>query len=199
MHFSYVLPLLFAFVPIITSAPLDARTTCPSTNVVKDPSFESGVTPSASGSNPWTVNNFIGSSSYSLTKPGSPNGGKYAFTASVYPGPYTNGASGENLEQTFTTCAGKNYSIVADIKFNSTENNQCSIAIQYPFQNTLGSVTTGSGIPGISPGVWSQTGSFFQAVSTSSKLSILFRCSGNAHNLISVDNVKVLLFNGNAY
>ncbi|KAL8940900.1 MAG: hypothetical protein Q9216_002561 [Gyalolechia sp. 2 TL-2023] len=201
MRLSYVALLFSAFIPIITSAPLDARTTCPSTNLVKDPGFESGVTPSVSGSGPWIVNYFIGSSSYSLTSPGSINsGGKYAFTASLYPGPYSNGASGENLEQTLTTCAGKNYSIIADFKFNSTANNACSIAIQYPFKTTLGSVTTGSGTPGITPGVWSQTGSTFQAVSTASKLSIVFRCNGiGVRNLISVDNVKVQLFAGNAY
>ncbi|KAL8836621.1 MAG: hypothetical protein Q9170_002844 [Blastenia crenularia] len=204
MHFRYILPFLLALIPIIASAPLDsieARITCPTTNLVKDPSFESGVTPPTSGGNAWTVNSFLGSTTYYLSQPGSTNtgGGKYAFTASVYPGPY-GGISGENLEQTLTTCVSKNYSIIADFKFNSTENNACSIAIVYPFKTGVGSVTTGSGTSGVTPGVWYQTGSIFQAVSTASKLSIQFRCNGaGVHDLISVDNVKVALYAGNAY
>ncbi|KAL9601794.1 MAG: hypothetical protein Q9219_002284 [cf. Caloplaca sp. 3 TL-2023] len=203
MQLHHILPFLSAIIPFAISAPLEAlevRTTCPSTNLVKDPGFESGVEPPTSGGNAWTVGAFYGSSSYSLTSPGSTrSGGKYAFTASVFPGPYSD-LSGENLIQTLTTCAGKNYSISADFKFNSTENNACSIAIQYPFKTTLGSVTTGSGTPGITPGIWYQTGSIFQAVSTASKLSILFRCNGQGvRNLISVDNVKVMLYAGNAY
>lgn len=200
MHFYYILPFLSALIPTITSAPFESRTTCPTTNLVKDPGFESGVTPPTSGGNAWVVNTFMGPSTYYLTTPGSTNsGGKYAFTASVYASPY-GGVSGENLEQTLTTCAGKNYSIIADFKFNSTEKNACSIAIQYPYKTTAGSVPTGSGTPGITPELWYQTSSTFQAVSTASKLSTLFRCNGyGVHNLISVDNVKVTLYNGNVY
>lgn len=173
-------------------------TTCPSSPIILDRSFESGVTPPTSGG-PWTVYAFIGSSSYSLTKPGSPNGGRYAFTASIYPGPFTNGLSGETLNQTLTTCPGRNYSITADYKFNATTNNDCSIRLEYPYKNTVGSVTTGSGIPGVVAGSWATTGSTFQAVSNASTLSVVFACKNNARNLISVDNFKVAKFNGNAY
>ncbi|KAI4121344.1 MAG: hypothetical protein LQ338_006422, partial [Usnochroma carphineum] len=199
MHFHYVLPLVSALISAVTPSPIEART-CPSTNIIRDGGFESGVTPPTSGGNAWTVVDFRGASSYSLTSPGSTNsGGKYAFTASVYPGPYSP-ISGATLQQTMHTCAGKNYSITADIRFDQTQDNGCSISVQYPYKDTVGSVTTGSGTPGINPGVWDQTVSTFQAVSNADVLSIVFRCNGqNVHNLISVDNVKVQPFNGNAF
>lgn len=176
---------------------LSAPTACPSGSIIKDGGFESGVTPPTSGG-PWTVYDFIGSSTYSLSSPGSTNkGGKYAFEAILYPGPYSSGLSGDTLNQTLTTCAGHNYSITADYKFNQTANNNCAISIQYPFKTGVGSVTTGSAIG--SAGVWYTTGSTFQAVSSASALNIVFSCSNSASNFIYVDNVKVKPFSGNAY
>ncbi|KAL8665592.1 MAG: hypothetical protein Q9202_002096 [Teloschistes flavicans] len=184
--------------PLISSTPIDLEArTCPTT-IIRDPSFESGTAPPTSGGNAWTVQGFLGSSSYSLTQPGSPNGGKYAFTASIYPDPY--GAnSGEELRQTLSTCAGKNYSIAADFKFNQTANNACFVRLQYPFKTGVGSVTTYSATPGLTPNVWSTTGSIFQAVSTSSLLQFILQCGNREHNFISVDNVKVKEYAGNAY
>lgn len=200
MHFQLMslLSLLSAPIPIVTSSPIEART-CPS-NTIQDGGFESGVAPPTSGGASWTVVGFIGSSSYSLTSPGASinNGGKYAFTASLYPGPYSP-ASGETLQQTLHTCAGKNYSITADLKFDALVSNVCSIKLEYPYKTTVGSVTTGSATPGIAPGVWSMTGSTFQAVSANSLLSVVFHCEQRAHNHISVDNIKVKEYAGNAY
>ncbi|KAL8713198.1 MAG: hypothetical protein Q9220_002719 [cf. Caloplaca sp. 1 TL-2023] len=192
----HLLPLLSLLIPTVTSTPLNPRTTCPTTNIIVDPGFESGVAPPTSGGTSWTVNNFIGASTYSLTSPGStltPSGGKYAFTATLYPGPYSSGNSGDDLVQTMKTCAGKNYSITADFRFNATAGNACSIALQYPG----GSVTTGSGSGGIVAGMWYRTSAFFQAVSSADKLTVAFRCGGGQHDFISVDNVVVKLFNGN--
>ena len=178
---------------------ISAQAACPTGPIIQDGGFESGVTPPTSGG-PWTVYNFIGSSSYLLSSPGSTNkGGKYAFEATIYPGPYSNGQGGDTLNQTLTTCAGRNYSITADYKFNQTANNDCAISIQYPFKNGVGSVTTGSGIGGQLPGVWYTTGATFQAVSDASTLNIVFSCSNNEHNFIYVDNVKVQRYAGNAY
>ena len=200
LHLPTLLALLSFLIPTIASSPIEART-CPTT-IITDGNFESGTTPPTSGGTSWTVVAFLGSSSYSLTSPGSTlnnnAGGKYAFTASLYPGPYSP-TSGETLQQTLHTCAGKNYSIIADLKFDAAVNNACSLKIEYPFQNGVGSVTTGSATPGLSPGVWSSTGGTFQAVGASSLLSVVFRCENGAHNLISVDNVRVKEFNGNAY
>ncbi|KAI4205957.1 MAG: hypothetical protein LQ350_000142 [Teloschistes chrysophthalmus] len=184
--------------PLISSTPMDLEArTCPTT-IIRDPSFESGIAPPTSGGNAWTVVGFLGSSTYSLTQPGSPNGGKYAFTASLYPGPYSP-TSGEELRQTLSTCAGKNYSITADFKFNQTANNACFVRLQYPFKTSVGSVTTYSATPGLTPNVWSTTGSTFQAVGTSSLLQFFLQCGNNEHNFISVDNVRVKEFAGNAY
>ena len=173
---------------------------CPVRRVIDDGGFESGVTPSASTPNPWKVDSFIGASTYELTSPGSTNaGGKYAFTSILFPGPFTDGASGETLKQTMHTCIGQNYSILADFKFESAANGNCAISIRYPFKDTTGSVTTGSATPGLTPGVWSTTGSFFQAVSSADPFSIVFSCSNGEHNRISVDNVKIQPFAGNAF
>ncbi|KAL8704572.1 MAG: hypothetical protein Q9201_002264 [Fulgogasparrea decipioides] len=201
MHFStLLLPALLSLIPTVTSAPtadLEART-CRSTNIIKDGSFESGTTPQTSGT-VWTVVNTEGFySSYSLTSPGSPSGGKYAFTASMLPGPY-DGTSIRELRQTLSTCAGKNYSITADFKFSQAANNNCSLAVVYPYKTTVGSVTTNSAIPGLTPGVWSTTGGFFQAVSSSSLLQFVFRCDNQERNSISLDNVKVKLYPYNAF
>ncbi|MCJ1330908.1 hypothetical protein MMC10_007595 [Thelotrema lepadinum] len=178
---------------------LSAPAACSSGTIIKDGGFESGVTPPTSGG-PWTVYAFIGASSYGLSSPGSTNkGGKYAFEASCFPGPYSSGNSGDTLNQTLKTCAGQNYSITADYKFNQTANNNCAIAIQYPYKTGIGSVITGSGTAGVSAGVWYTTGGLFQAVSAASTLSIVFSCSNNADNYIYVDNVKVAPYAGNAY
>lgn len=154
MHLPLVLSTLAA---LALSAPTVTPRTCPST-IIHDGGFESGTTPPTSGGNAWTVTTFLGSSTYALTKPGSTNnGGKYAFTAILYPGPYSP-TSGETLTQTLSTCAGKNYSITADYKFSTQANGECAIKVEYPFKDTRGSVTTGSAI---SPaGVWYTTGMF---------------------------------------
>ena len=201
MHFSPILLLysLLSLIPTIASAPtgdLSPRT-CPST-IIKDGSFESGTVPQTSGTT-WTVVNTRGFySSYSVTNPGSPSGGKNAFTVSHLPGPY-DGTGIRELRQTLSTCVGKNYSITADFKFEAAANNYCSLAVVYPFKTGVGSVTTSSATPGLTPGVWSTTGGFFQAVSSSSLLNFVFRCDNQERNKISLDNVKVNLFNGNAY
>ncbi|KAL8748152.1 MAG: hypothetical protein Q9190_000047 [Brigantiaea leucoxantha] len=190
----YILLALFTLAKFF----LFAAATCPSGPIINDGGFESGVTPPTSGGNSWTVVGFVGSSTYELTTPGSTNnGGKVAFTAILYPGPRTGGQSAETLLQTMHTCTGKNYSIAVDYSFSSTASNLCSVKIEYPYKTTTGSVTVGSAL-GV-PGVWYTTGSTFQAVSTADPLRIVFGCNGNANDRISVDNVKVALYNGNAY
>ena len=198
MHLS-VLSTLAALAALAISAPTPADDTarCAVGPIIRDGGFESGKTPPTSGGNSWTVVGFSGSSTYSLISPGStlPNGGKYAFEAVVRPGPFSEG--GETLTQTLNTCPGKNYSIVADYRFSAAVDNKCSVKIQYPFKDGVGSVTTGSAIG--PAGVWSTTGSFFQAVSSASKLDIVFSCTGGASDNIDVDRVQVKLFNGNAF
>ncbi|MCJ1247614.1 hypothetical protein MMC30_004829 [Trapelia coarctata] len=193
MRFAYILSAIAA---LTTAVP--TTNTCPSTSIIQDGGFESGVTPPTSGGTSWTVVNFIGASTYTLESPGSTNnGGNYAFTAILYPGPYSSGLSGDTLTQTMHVCAGKNYSITADYRFSSTASNNCAISLQYPYKTTTGSVTTGSGL---SPaGVWYTTGATFQAVSSADPLKIVFSCSGGANDRISVDNVKVTPFNGSAF
>ncbi|KAG7009010.1 hypothetical protein G7Y79_00003g008780 [Physcia stellaris] len=195
MHFPLLLSAITTL-PFTLSAPTASTNNCPST-IIRNGGFESGVTPPTSGGTDWTVVGFLGSSTYQLTQPGSTkNGGKYAFTAILYPGPYSP-ESGDTLTQTLSTCTGKNYSITADYKFDTQANGACSISIQYPYKTTRGSVTTGSAI---SPaGVWYTTGATFQAVSSSDRLDIVFSCGDRANNRISVDNVKVAPFNGNAF
>ena len=191
MRFAFILSALAS---LVFSAPA----TCPSGAIIQDGGFESGVTPPTSGG-PWTVINFIGASSYTLSSPGSTkNGGKYAFEATVFPGPYSPD-SGDTLNQTLTTCASHNYSITADYKFNQTANNDCAISIQYPYKTGIGSVTTSSGLAGESAGVWYTTGGLFQAVSSASTLNIVFSCSNGERNYIYVDNVKVVPYSGNVY
>ncbi|MCJ1228627.1 hypothetical protein MMC12_005288 [Toensbergia leucococca] len=186
--------------PLIALTLANPTTSCPTGSVIKDGGFESGKTPPTSGGNSWTVISFIGASTYALTSPGSThNGGQYAFTAILYPGPYSGGASGDTLTQTMNTCAGHNYSIAVDYTFNATVSNDCAVSIQYPYKTTTGSVTTGSGIGGETPGVWYTTGATFQAVSSADPFSIVFSCSNGANNRIGVDNVKILPYAGNAY
>ena len=58
-------------------------------------------------------------------------------------------------------------------------------------------MTTGSAI---SPaGVWYTTGSTFQAVSNRDAFDVVFACTGNAQNRISVDDVRIRPFAGNAF
>lgn len=174
--------------------------TCPTGPVIKDGGFESGVTPPTSGGNSWIVDSFIGASTYSLTSPGSTNnGGQYAFTAILYPGPYSNGFSGDTLKQTLKTCAGHNYSITVDYKFDTAASGNCAVSIRYPYKTTTGSVTTGSGVAGGTAGNWYTTGSTFQAVSSADPFSIVFSCSNGANDRISVDNVKIAPYAGNAF
>ena len=150
MQLAAVLSTLFTL-SLATPTP----NTCPST-IIRDGGFESGTTPPTSGGNAWTVDLFFGSSTYQLTQPGSTiNGGKYAFTSILYPGPFAP-ESGERLKQDLTTCVGKNYSITADYKFDTQANGDCSVKIEYPYKDTRGSVTTGSAIS--QAGVWYTTG-----------------------------------------
>ncbi|KAL9610102.1 MAG: hypothetical protein Q9167_005181 [Letrouitia subvulpina] len=179
---------------------LFAAAACPTGPIINDPGFESGVIPPRSGGNSWNVGGIVGDqTSYTLTTPGSTNnGGRVAFTALLIPGhPRYGGQSALDLFQTMHTCTGKNYSITVDYKFNSTAANQCFLKVEYPFQTSGGSVTVPSGFA--TPGVWGTTGSFFQAVSDADNLIIVFNCNNNEPNTISVDNVKVKRFNGNAY
>lgn len=171
---------------------------CRTQRVIRDGGFESGTTPSASRANPWFVSDYIGSATYALTSPGSTtNGGRYAFTASLYPGPYSDGRSGLTLSQTMKTCTGQNYSILAEYRFEYGADNNCAVTIEYPYKDIRGSVTTPSAVS--PPGQWSFTGSTFQAVSSADPFKILFRCSSGVSNKISVDNVKIEPYAGNAF
>ena len=199
----HLLPFFSALT--ITLLPLGrcvpTTSTCSTTSILRDPGFESGVSPPPNVDNPsaWGVYIFFGSSTYALSQPGStlPNGGNYAFTAILYPTYYSRGLSSETLTQTMTLCAGKNYSVLVDYKFDSQANGNCDVAIKYPFKDTQGSVTTGSGL---SPaGIWYTTGSTFQAVSAADRFDVVFTCRSGANNRISVDNVKVAPYKGNAY
>lgn len=192
--------LLFSALAGLSLSILTSATTCPTGPVIRDGGFESGTRPSPSGWTAWTTTGEIGATTYGLTSPGSPNnGGTYAFTANLYPSRYSNRASGLTLVQTMNTCAGRNYSITVDYRFSDTANNNCALSIRYPFKTTTGSVTTGSGTSGIVAGSWYTTGSTFQAVSSADPFSIVFSCSNGANNRISVDNVNILPFNGNAF
>jgi len=190
------LPLLFSSLAGLALARPPHH--CRPQRAIADGSFESGTAPSASQANPWLVHMWIGSSTYALTSPGSTNnGGNYAFTAILHPDPYSNGQSSETLSQTMKTCAGQNYSITADYKFDYTADNNCAITIEYPFKDTRGSVTTGSAI---SPaGQWYTTGGTFQAVSSADVFKAIFACSDGVSNNISLDNVKIEPFAGNAF
>ncbi|KAL8816491.1 MAG: hypothetical protein Q9223_004503 [Gallowayella weberi] len=200
MQLPLLLPLFSFLIPIAVATPLDPRTTCSLTNTISDGGFESGTNPSAQTPNPWKVDLFFGSTTYSLTSPGSSlsGGGRYAFTASVYPGPYTP-TSGETLSQVLKTCPGQNYSIWYDFKFNATVENACSLRVEYPYKDTVGSVTWGSATPGLVPGVWTRDVVLFQAVTKSDVLKVIFRCTNGAKNLISVDNFVAKPYTGNVY
>ncbi|MCJ1471237.1 hypothetical protein MMC07_009885 [Pseudocyphellaria aurata] len=194
MHFARALSTLGSLALCVTA------NSCSTGPVIKDGGFESGITPPTSGGNAWIVNSFIGASSYALTKPGSTNhGGKYAFTALLAPGPYSGGVSGDTLTQTMNTCAGHNYSILADYKFASAAGGNCALTIQYPYKTTTGSVTTGSGIAGGTAGNWYTTAATFQAVSSADPFSIVFRCTNSAQDQISVDNIVIAPYAGNAF
>lgn len=193
------LALLLAVLAGLSHSEPTCTATCPTVPVIQDGGFESGKTPSSGGTF-WSVSGFIGSASYAITSPGSTNNGLYhAFTAILYPGPYSSGNSGDTLLQIMHTCPGQNYSITVDYMFNSTASNNCAFSIRYPYKTTTGSVTGGSGISGIVAGSWYTSGATFQAVSSADQFSIVFSCSNGANNRISVDNVKILPFNGNAF
>ncbi|KAL8885973.1 MAG: hypothetical protein Q9205_003007 [Flavoplaca limonia] len=200
MHLPF-LTLLPFLLPLTLSFPLDERTTCSTSNTISDGNFESGNTPSAVTPNPWKTSIFLGSSTYSLTSPGSTlttssvSGGKYAFTASLNPGAYS--SSGLTLSQTLRTCPGQNYSISADFRFSDNAENKCSITLVYPYGTQQGSVMTGSGIPGIAAGVWIQTGALFQAVTKSDVFKVVFACEEGKRNLIGFDRVLVKPYTGN--
>ncbi|KAL9105564.1 MAG: hypothetical protein Q9187_008686, partial [Circinaria calcarea] len=184
--------LLATFAGLSYSAPT-CTTTCPTVPVIQDGGFESGLTPSA-GATFWSVSYFVGSATYAITNPGSTNNGLYhAFTAILYPGPYSYGNSSDTLLQTMHTCPGQNYSVTVDYMFNSTASNNCALAVRYPYKTTTGSVITGSGLN--VAGEWRTTASTFQAVSSADQFSIAFSCRNGASNRISVDNIKILPFN----
>lgn len=195
---------LLALASLTLSAPNRRSEQCENESVINNPGFESGKTPSTSGhpGDSWTINSVVGASVGILTSPGSPsNGGKYAFSAFLYPDPSSNGASSLTLSQTMDTCTGHNYSIEVDYTFYSIANNDCSLQINYPYKTIRGSVTVSSGVDGQIPGQWYVQGlvGFFQAVSNADLFNMVFSCSNGANDRISVDNVLIKPFAGNAY
>ena len=150
MHFTTIVSTFAGLAALTAAAPAaDAASKCgPAANKpIRDGGFESGKTPPTSGpADRWVVNGFVGSSTYALVKPGStlPGGGQYAFEAVPRPGPFTSGASGLTLTQTLHTCPGSNYSIQADYRFAEAVDGKCSLKIQYPYKDTVGSITTGT-------------------------------------------------------
>ena len=146
----------FAVLLATLSLPLNlaAAATCPTT-IIRDGSFESGLRPPTAD---WSVEVLSGGSNtvYSLTSPGS--SGRYAFEAGINPGgiPYSDGSL--RLGQVLSTCAGKNYSIIADIKFSQTASNDCSVKLEYPYKYERGSVTVPSGLGPV--GVWGTIGMY---------------------------------------
>lgn len=192
MHFALVLSTLGSLALCITA------NTCSTGPVIQDGRFESGITPPTSGGDSWIVDDFIGASSYALTTPGSTkNGGKYAFTALLSPGPYSNGASGATLRQTMKTCGGHNYSIAVDYKFHTAASGKCGLLINYPYKMFNGNVGVGSGKAGGTAGNWYTIGASFVAITSADPFSIVFSCSSSVNEHISVDNVKIAPWAGN--
>ncbi|KAI9791731.1 MAG: hypothetical protein M1816_003541 [Peltula sp. TS41687] len=196
MHFALILSSLAG---LALAYPSYGPPSCKPTTAISDGGFESGTTPSASRPNPWLTRLFIGSATYSLVSPGATinNGGRYAFQASLYPGPFTNGASSLTLTQTMKTCAGQNYSIIADYWFQYGSENNCAIKIDYPYKTIRGSVTTPSNIS--PPGYWYTTSGTFQAVTNADQFNVVFSCSAGTSNKIGLDNVRIEPFAGNAF
>lgn len=202
--------LLLPLLPLAFSAPPPCRNLAPITN----PSFESGSPPpfpppSPAPSRGWFIGSISGSSTYTYTSPGSPQippspttGGARAFTATLIPNPSSKGFSGVSLLQNLYLCAGANYSVQVDYKFQSggDVSNDCRLLISYPDYRAVGggggSVEVGSAV--VTGGVWSNTAGFFPA-GTSEKglLAIYTSCRYGVQNQISVDNVRVDKFNGN--
>lgn len=97
------------------------------------------------------------------------------------------------------TCPGQNYTIWYDFKFNATVENACSLRVEYPVRDIVGSVTWGSATPGLVAGVWTRDVVFFQGVTKSDVLKVIFRCTNGARNLISVDNFVAKPYKGNVF
>ena len=146
----------FAILFATLSLPLNfaAAATCPTT-IIRDGSFESGLRPPTAD---WSVDILSGGSNTNdaLTSPGS--SGRYAFSAYVYPGgiPYSDGSL--RLGQVLSTCAGQNYSIIADIRFQNAASNDCSVKLEYPYKYQRGSVTVPAALG--PAGVWQPIGMY---------------------------------------
>ncbi len=96
------------------------------------------------------------------------------------------------------TCGGGNYSVEIDYKFD-TSPGACTVAIKYPYKTTQGSVTAPDNVGGTTAGQWTITASTFQAVSAADVFYVVFTCSNGVSDRVSVDNVLIRSYAGNAY
>ncbi len=214
--------ILTLFAVLLSSLPLLALTsptsqpqsyppqpaTCSPRPALRNPSFESGEIPPLFPSPPpargWYIGSLLGSTTYSLTTPGSPlppGGGNKAFTAQMIPNINSKGLSGLTLQQNLLSCARQNYSVQVDYRFKEVDaDNNCKLTISYPFFGGVrGSVETGSSV--VQPGQWHTTASFFPGLPEtepgSRLFDISFFCRYGVRNEITVDNVRIEKFDGN--
>ena len=202
--------LLLPLIPFLFSARVSAK--CPDTRALTNPSFENGSPPTFPPPSPppsrgWYIGSVSGSSTGIYSRPGSPpippdadGGGRRAFTAQLIPNPSSKGLSGIVLLQNMVLCAGNNYSVQVDFRFQSSDpDNNCRLTIDYPdyrAEGGRGSIETASSV--VTAGTWYNTAGFFPAgTSTSGLLQIIFFCRYGVTNQITVDNVRVDKFNGN--
>ena len=120
------------------------------------------------------------------------------FEVSLAPSAGSNGTSSLTLIQTMNTCAHGNYSVEMDYRFTQSTGT-CSVAINYPFMDTRGSVTSPDNAVGTMAGKWTTVASKFQAGSSHDRFSVLFRCTANAANVVDIDNVVVKPYAGIVY
>lgn len=160
--------------------------------VIQNGGFESGALA------PWTVSNRVGTNSYGIVKPGSPNAGGNAYAFEAYlqtpNSPYA-GVCSLTLSQTLNTCAGTNYSVSVDFNLNANSLGPCSIELDYPYKSYQGRVTESSDVSGAG---WHTLAATFQAVSSADVLGMVLSCTAGGES-IEVDNVNVQYFAGNAY
>lgn len=140
--------------------------TCTAGAPLQNPSFEEGNNNPPSG---WNIPETDGSE-INPVSPGSPGGGNTAVAVQLYQRlPYLGTTSFYSISQNLKLCAGKNYTVSVDWKFDSVDradtSKYCEFTIQYPYPGApFGSIISSNQVPGFEAGVWTSSLGFFQSV-----------------------------------
>ncbi|KAG8528647.1 uncharacterized protein KY384_006334 [Bacidia gigantensis] len=172
-----------------------SRRDCNGAPIIRNGGFEQDDPSRTTTPTSWNITNIHPAVTFGFTKPGSTNnGGTYAFLANMLaPDPSVEDPmTGFILSQELNTCAGHNYTVILDFRYDDPADGNCTAVVLIDPQ------VDGKKYPLLpcpvakhEPHKWNTVGLDWTSTTPNDLLSLVFQCHGHVWNNWSIDNVVV--------